>query len=961
MANDRPPICNSVDLNRLARVAGLSAAALGVAALVGWALDISLLNGVLPGLATMKANSALAFAASGIALFLLRHPRPTAVRTRIGFGLAGFAFTIGFATGIEILANIDLGIDRLIFDDRTPSVAGAAPGRMSIATSIGFVLLGLALLMLDGRRLGFLRRTLSFALLALGGLALVAYLYGASSLYAVGVYQTMSFPTALAFFLLGIGIEAANPHRRIRSIFSGGIGGSVARRLLPSAVGIPVLIGWARLEGQRAGLYDTEFGLALFVLSTVVCFSAVVLWAASSLDRMDDDRRRIASSLQDSEARFRIMADAVPQIVWVAGGDGSTTYLNGRWNEFTGLTGASDEETARVIHPDDLARVRESWSDSNRAGAPIQFEFRMRPAAGGDYRWFLARALAVRGPTGEVVEWYGTSTDIDDLKRAGDELRESRTMLRLVLDNIPQGVFWKDRESRFLGCNRVVAQSMGLAEPADIAGRSHSDLASITPEQAGQFVRKDREVMESDVALRHISETMTLADGRTIWLETNKVPIHDKAGRVIGILGTWEDVTERNRVDEEIRKSLRSLRDAQRIAGLGSWEWDPATDVPTWSGEMFHIFGLDPTVPALNYHEVRRIYTPESWERLSASVERAIEDGTPYELSCEIVRPDGGRRWVVCRGEAVRDGGSIAGLRGTVQDVTELKRVERELAETGGRLRALMDALPVGVSFSDDVTCQRITGNPAVLTQFAVTSVDNLSASAPDPDAPGRQVEFYMDGRRIADSELPLQRAVAENRWIPPAELEVRLPDGRTWFTEASGAPIHDGHGNVIAGVAVTVDVTNRKRTEAALHENELRLHDADRRLADLVKGMSEACFTLDRDWRFTFVNDCAEPLLRHRRERMLGRSIWEVFDKLVGTPMELHYRRAMAERVPVSFVAFSRPSRSAGWTSASFRPGTGWPRSCSIFRTASGPRRRGARASPGSAARSTTRTWRWC
>ena len=128
-----------------------------------------------------------------------------------------------------------------------------------------------------------------------------------------------------------------------------------------------------------------------------------------------------------------------------------------------------------------------------------------------------------------------------------------------------------------------------------------------------------------------------------------------------------------------------------------------------------------------------------------------------------------------------------------------------------------MEAVPVGVSFSDDTTCQRITGNPAVLAQFEVAPQDNLSASAPDAAAPGRQVQFFRKGRLITDAELPLQRAVAENRVIPPMELEVLLPSRRRWFADASGAPVRDAEGKVIGGIAVTVDITGRKRAEEAL------------------------------------------------------------------------------------------------------------------------------------------------
>jgi signal transduction histidine kinase len=153
-------------------------------------------------------------------------------------------------------------------------------------------------------------------------------------------------------------------------------------------------------------------------------------------------------------------------------------------------------------------------------------------------------------------------------------------------------------------------------------------------------------------------------------------------------------------------------------------------------------------------------------------------------------------------------------------DITTRKQAEKQLFETNQRLQALMQAVPVGVSFSDDTTCQRITGNPVVLEQFEVSKEDNLSASAPDDSMSGRQVRFFRDGRQISDAELPLQLAVIENKVIKPMELEVKLPSGRSWFTESSGAPVRDAQGNVIAGIAVTVDITERKQMEDALRQS---------------------------------------------------------------------------------------------------------------------------------------------
>lgn len=143
----------------------------------------------------------------------------------------------------------------------------------------------------------------------------------------------------------------------------------------------------------------------------------------------------------------------------------------------------------------------------------------------------------------------------------------------------------------------------------------------------------------------------------------------------------------------------------------------------------------------------------------------------------------------------------------------------REAEETNQRLQALLQALPVGVSFSQDIACRSISGNPALFEQFEITHEDNISASSPDSTAAGRQVRYLSDGCELSVDDLPLQRAVAENRLIGPMEMEVVLPSGRRWFTEATGVPIRDHEGGVVAGLAVTLDITKRKVAEEWLEK----------------------------------------------------------------------------------------------------------------------------------------------
>jgi PAS domain S-box-containing protein len=137
-------------------------------------------------------------------------------------------------------------------------------------------------------------------------------------------------------------------------------------------------------------------------------------------------------------------------------------------------------------------------------------------------------------------------------KIAEEAIRASGEMLRLVLDNIPQRVFWKDIHSVYLGSNRNFARAAGVGEPENIVGKTDYDLAW-TRAEADAFRRDDREVMDHDRPKYHIIEPQLQADGRQSWLDTNKVPLHDASGNVIGILGTYEDITERLATEERLR------------------------------------------------------------------------------------------------------------------------------------------------------------------------------------------------------------------------------------------------------------------------------------------------------------------------------------------------------------------------------------------------------------------------
>lgn len=165
-------------------------------------------------------------------------------------------------------------------------------------------------------------------------------------------------------------------------------------------------------------------------------------------------------------------------------------------------------------------------------------------------------------------------------------------------------------------------------------------------------------------------------------------------------------MTDQPDVVQILRERERALAEAQRLAGLGSWEWEPATDTVTWSDGLYRLAERDLSRPAPSYAEHSQQYTPESWTRLQSAVEEALKSGRPYELDLEMVLPQGRTRWLLARGESVHDAeGRVVKLRGTVQDITERRNAEQALSTLGRRLIESQEAERVRVAreLHDDV------------------------------------------------------------------------------------------------------------------------------------------------------------------------------------------------------------------------------------------------------------------
>lgn len=158
-----------------------------------------------------------------------------------------------------------------------------------------------------------------------------------------------------------------------------------------------------------------------------------------------------------------------------------------------------------------------------------------------------------------------------------------------------------------------------------------------------------------------------------------------------------KDIIRREITEKELRQSEKDLKASQQIAHLGSWHLDLATNQVIWTEELYKMYGFDPTLPPPPYTEHMKLFTPESWEKLSTSVAKTIETGIHYELELQTIREDGGNGWMWVQGVAVKDSeGNAIGLWGAAQDITDRKNVQIKIYEKEKDLRLSLDAAKAG-------------------------------------------------------------------------------------------------------------------------------------------------------------------------------------------------------------------------------------------------------------------------
>lgn len=414
----------------------------------------------------------------------------------------------------------------------------------------------------------------------------------------------------------------------------------------------------------------------------------------------------------------------------------------------------------------------------------------------------------VRTPRGVLV--LALVRDLTEKLQAEAALRKAAAEFHALIEQASDGIFIADLSGRYTEVNTAACRLLGYTRE-ELIGKT---ILELIPAEDAPRLAEDRtsflrgEARLSEWRLRH-------KDGTFVPVEVSASILPD---------GRWQaivrDISARKAAEEALRRSQEALARAQRVAQLGSWDWNLVTNTIERSEELYAMFGVEPhTGPSAPLAFLQLIPYPERTQ-VERALEAAVQDGRPFKVEHRLRRPDGTERWVRHQGEATLENGRATRLVGTLLDITELKTSELQREQALRRLGAVLEQAPAGIII--------LEGEQGETVEMNERARHLLGSPASTPPTRLDQVAgrtFGPDGRALSLDELPGARALRGEQ-VESMELQLAREDGRVVPVLAHAAPLRNERGTR-AAVVVLEEISALKELERLRTEwNSIVAHD---------------------------------------------------------------------------------------------------------------------------------------
>lgn len=573
------------------------------------------------------------------------------------------------------------------------------------------------------------------------------------------------------------------------------------------------------------------------------------------LERVEAEHKQA----EEQTERFRKMADIAPYGCAMARPDGTLTYVNESFARMHGY--APSELLGRkldIFHTEaqlkDVRAINRRLVETSEGIQSIEVWHVRRD--GVEFPTLMS-TWVLKGANGKPMILCATAIEITAYKKTEEALANERNLLRTLIDSLPDRIYVKDKDCRFVVCNRAIANMYGAKSPDELLGKTDFDL--YPRERAQEYYDEEQQIMRTGVPVINEEKHGVDGTGDPLWGLNTKVPWRDGSGKVIGIIGANRDITGSKRAQEALRESEQRYRTVVDNIGIGVSLISPKMEVLSLNDRMKKWFpGIDASTKPLCY---KSFNDPPRNEVCSyCPTFRTLEDGLIHEAITET--PVGGRIVnfkVVSSPIKDEDGRVIAAIE-VVEDITEQRRAEESLRESEERYRVLVEQLPaITYTAALDETSTTLYVSPQIEQIIGITQADYKT----DPDIWRKQLH-------PEDRDRVLSEVTRAQRKGEPFVSEYRMiaKDGRTVWLRDEARIVRDDRGKPLYLQGVMSDITERKHAEEFLQKahDELEAR-VKQRTAALAKAIGELQNEIAERKR-------AEEALRKAEERF--RTIFE-------------------------------------------------------------------------------------
>lgn len=467
-------------------------------------------------------------------------------------------------------------------------------------------------------------------------------------------------------------------------------------------------------------------------------------------------------------------------------------------------------------------------------------------------RWFDVYAFRIGAPEKHQVAIL--FNNITKRKLSQDELQKREEKWHKLFEILPVGVSIVNADNKILEVNSALAQILDLTKEELLddkyKNRSYfrSDM-SLMPAEEFPSIRALREKK----VIKDVEIGIKKEDGSLIWTNVSAAHLSSLNATVT----ITADITERKQSESALLERQKELKEAQRLAKIGSWEWDIITDTISWSEEYYRIYDIDPNTSPPCYEQHLKAYTPKSQKHLDEAVKKCMKTGEPYEIDLELASSKLKSKWIRARGECqFNDKGKIIGLHGTAQDITDRKKQEDEL-----RYRAeITNNITDGICLIDVKNLTILHTNRRMEKMFGYRHGEMIGkhvSTLNKADNKGDEIKIVQD---------IIQTISKKGKW--KGVLLNKKKDGAAIWTQSSISKFnHPGFGQVY--ITVKMDITEQIQAETALRENE-------KRLASMIANISDVIAIIDEKGVNRYKSPNVEKWFGWKPDELVGKNTFE-------------------------------------------------------------------------------------